>query len=116
MMSEFNPEILSKLDPEHRGVVTEEMARLNKENDDLKIENKTIETETIQQMLGMEQNVLDHTYRWEFGPVCFVFTMNELAFGIWSVVDDGCLTILFNFLFFTIGVDIPLGVQDEEDE
>ena len=112
----FNPEILAKLDPKSRESVTEEIARLNKENDDLLIENKTIEAETIQQMLGMEQSALDNTYRWEFGPVYFVCTMNELAFGAWTVVDDGYLTILFNFLFFTLGVDIPLGIKNEEDE
>jgi len=115
MLSEFNPEILAEIDPEHRGAVMEEIARLSKENDDLKVENKTIEAETIQQMLGIEQNVLDHTYRWDFGPVYFVCTMNELAFGLWAIVDEGYLTIHVNFLVFTLGVDIPLGIKDEDE-
>ncbi len=114
-MSEFDPKILAKLDPKQRESVTVEMARLSKENDDLKIENKTIEKETIQQMLGMEDNVLDHTYRWDFGPIYFVCTMNELALGPWAIVDEGYLTIHFNFLFFTLGVDIPLRTQDEDE-
>lgn len=111
----FNPKILAELDPKHREPITEEIARLSKENNDLLLENKTIETETIQQMLGMEQSVLDYTYRWELGPVYFVCTMNELAFGVWTVVDEGYLTILFNFLIFTVGVDIPLGKKDEDE-
>ena len=115
MVSEFDPTILAELDPKHRESITEEIARLNKENDDLLIDNKTIAAETIQQMLGMEQSVLDHTYRWDLGPIYFVCTMNELAFGVWSIVDDGYLTVLFNFLIFTLGVDIPLGTQDEDE-
>ena len=111
----FDPKILAELDPKHREPITEEIARLSKENDDLRIDNKTIETETIQQMLGMEQSVLDQTYRWEFGPVYFVCTMNELAFGVWAVVDEGYLTVLFNFLIFTLGVDIPLGRQNKDE-
>jgi len=114
MLSEFNPEILGEIDPEHRGAVMEEIARLSKEVDDLKIENKTIEKETIQEMLGMEQDVLDNIYRWEFGPIYVVCTMNELAFGVWAIMDQGCLTILFNFLIFTLGIDIPLGTKDED--
>ena len=115
-MSTFDPEILAKVPEEQRGLVTAEIARLSKENDDLKIENKTIEKETIQQMLGMERSVLDHTYRWDFGPIYLVCSMNELAFGVWSVVDDGYLSILFNFLIFTLGVDIPLGIKEDKDE
>ena len=111
----FNPKILDELDPKHREPITEEIARLSKENDDLLIDNKTIAAETIQQMLGMEQNVLDHIYRWDFGPIYFVCTMNELAFGVWAVVDEGYLTAHFNFLIFTVGVDIPLGTQDEDE-
>ena len=115
MVSKFDPTILAKLDPKHRESVTKEIARLNKENDDLLIENKTIEKETIQQMLGMEQGVLDHIYRWDLGPIYFVCTMNELAFGLWAIVDEGYLTINFNFLFFTLGIDIPLGTQNEDE-
>lgn len=111
----FNPKILDELDPKHREPITEEIARLNKENDDLLIDNKVIAAETIQQMLGMEQNVLDHTFRWDLGPVYFVCTMNELAFGFWAVVENGYLTINFNFLIFTVGVDIPLGTQNEDE-
>ena len=111
----FNPKILDELDPKHREPITEEIARLSKENDDLRIDNKTIEKETIQQMFGIDQSVLDYTYRWNLGPVHVVCTMNELAFGLWAIVDEGYLTIHLNFLVFTLGMDIPLGTKDQED-
>ncbi len=116
MMSEFDPKILAKLDSKYRECITEEMARLSKENDDLKIENKTIEKETMQQILGIEQNILDNTYRWELGPIYFICTMNELAFGMWAVIDEGYLTVNFNFLVFTLGADIWLGMKEDEDD
>ena len=92
------------------------MARLSKENDDLKIENKTIAKETMQSMLGFENSVYENTYRYDIGPFYFVCTMNELALGSWCCVDEGYLTILINFLWFSVGVDIPIGGVDEEDE
>jgi len=116
MVSAFDPRILIELDPKHREPVVKEMARLIKENDDLKIENKTIAIETMQHMIGMENNVIENTYRCEFGPFYFVCTMNEFAIGPWFCVEDGYLTILLNFLWFTVGVDIPIGGVDEEDD
>ena len=115
-MSAFDPEILTKLDPKYRGPVSDEMSRLIKENDDLRIENKTIASETMQHMLGMENSVIENTYRYDFGPFYFVCTMNELAIGPWCCVEDGYLTILLNFLWFTLGVDIPIGVGGGKDD
>jgi len=114
-LSKFDPEILAKVPEEQRGPVTEEMARLSKENDALREENKEIADTIYAAIFQAEEELENFHGHFSLGPFYFSYMMNELAIGPYMCISDGCLSLELNFLFFTFGIIIPIGGGKNDD-
>jgi len=108
--------VLDDLPKETQKVILEELARLSKQVNDLDEQMVAIEKETMKAMSGMSDKIWEYACRLDAGPFYVTFILNEISIGFWGIIDDGYLTVEFNFLFFTLGINIPLGIKEDEDE